>query len=134
VERLVLVLRIQAAASFLYGVAFLFGPDFTLDTIFGWAGAETDFARMVGVLFLSTGWFGLLVARRLESRLDMVWPLVLIPTLLLAVLVAVRAAGNYGGSESFYWTSGAVTVFFAVAVGGSRLAIDRNASPPVQPM
>ncbi len=127
-ERLVLVLRIQAAASLAYGVSFLLTPDFTLDTIFGWQGAETDFARMAGVLFLSIGWFGLLVAKRIDTRLDMVWPLVSVPVLLLAVLIAVRAAGNYLGTDSFYWMSIAVTVFFAVAVGGTRLAV-KNANP-----
>ncbi len=125
-ERLVLVLRIQAAASFAYGVSFMLAPDFTLDTMFGWEGAETDFARMVGVLFLSIGWFGVLVARRIGTRLDMVWPLVLVPTLLLAVLLALQIAGNYASTDRFYWSSLVVTVFFAVAVGGSRLAIDRG--------
>lgn len=127
-ERLVLVLRIQAAASFAYGVSFLLAPDFTLDSVFGWEGAATDFARMVGVLFLSTGWFGVLVARRIESRLDMVGPLVLVPVLLLAVLVALRVAGNYDGTDSLYWTSLVVTVFFAVAVGGSRLGVTQGVS------
>lgn len=122
-DRLVMVLRIQAIVFVAYGLSFLLAPDFTLDTIFGWEGAETLFGRMVGATFLALGWFDWLIASRLDSRLDLVWPLVLVPALLLAVFVAVKVAGNYEGSELFYWVSVAVTVFFTVAVGGSRIAV-----------
>lgn len=125
-ERLVLVLRVQAVVFVAYGVSFLLAPDFTLDTVFGWEGAETLFARMVGATFLALAWLGWLVASRLDSRLDMVWPLVLVPVLLLAVVIGERIAGNYEGSELFYWVSVAVTVFFTVTVGGTRLAVRRT--------
>jgi hypothetical protein len=128
-DRLALVLRIQAIVFVAYGLSFLLAPDFTLDTIFGWEGTETFFARMAGATFLALGWIDWLVASRLESRLDMVWPLVLVPALLLAVLVGQRVAGNYDGTEFFYWSSIAVTVFFTAAVGGSRLAVERADVP-----
>ncbi|MDK1018427.1 MAG: hypothetical protein QGD89_03375 [Actinomycetota bacterium] len=125
-ERLVVVLRIQAVVFLAYGLSFMLVPDFTLDTIFGWENAETFFTRMAGVTFLALAWFGWLVARHLESRLDEVWPLVLVPVLLLVVVIGERASGAYDGSELFYWVSIVVTAFFAVAVGGSRLAVRRT--------
>ena len=128
-ERLRLVLRIQAVVFVAYGLSFLLAPDFTLDTIFGWEGAETMFARMVGATFLALGWFGWLIADHLESRLDLVWPLVLVPVLLLAVLVGEKAADNYQGSDLFFWVSVGVTAFFALAVGGSRLALGSTDAP-----
>ncbi|MFQ5555080.1 MAG: hypothetical protein ACE5GC_06895 [Acidimicrobiia bacterium] len=128
-ERLALVLKIRAVVFVAYGLSFLLAPDFTLDTIFGWEGAETFFARIAGATFLALGWFDWLVASRLESRFDMVWPLVLVPALLLAVVVGQRVAGNYDGTEFFYWTSIAVTVFFTAAVGGSRLAVGTTETP-----
>ncbi len=125
-ERLSLVLRIQAVVFVGYGLSFLLVPDFTLDTIFGWEGAETMFARMVGATFLALAWFGWLVARQLDSRLDMVWPLVLVPVLLFVVLVGEKVADNYQGSDLFFWVSIGVTVFFTVTVAGSRLAVGRT--------
>ncbi len=125
-KRLALVLRIQAVVFVGYGLSFLLAPDFTLDTIFGWEGAQTMFARMVGAAFLGLAWLGWLIATHLESRLDMVWPLVLVPVLLFAVLVGEKVADNYQGSDLFFWVSVGVTVFFAVAVGGSRLALGRT--------
>ncbi len=125
-ERMAMILRIQAIVFVAYGVSFLLAPDFTLDTIFGWADAETFFGRFVGATFLALGWLGWLVASRLDSRLDMVWPLVLAPVLLLAVFVGQRVAGNYAGSELFYWVSISVTVFFTATVGGSRIALGRS--------
>ncbi len=132
-EKLTLVLKIQAVVFVTFGLSFLLAPDFTLDTIFGWEGTETFFARMLGATFIALGWFDWLVMDRLESRSDMVWPLILVPALLLAVLVGQRAAGNYDGTEFFYWTSTAVTGFFTAAVGGSRLAIGADLSNPRQP-
>ena len=128
-ERLAMVLRIQAVVFVAYGLSFLLAPDFTLDTIFGWEGADTLFARMVGATFLAVAWLGWLIAGRIDSRLDMVWPLVLVPALLLAILVGVKVADNYPGSELFYWVSVAVTVFFTVSVGGSRLGVGRTDTP-----
>ncbi len=125
-ERMAMILRIQAVVFVAYGASFLLAPDFTLDTIFGWAGAETFFGRLVGATFLALGWLGWLVASRLDSRLDMVWPLVLVPALLLAVFVGQRVAGNYSGSELFYWVSIAVTAFFIATVGGSRITVGRT--------
>ncbi len=130
-ERLTAILRIQAVVFVVYGLAFLLAPDFTLDTIFGWEGAATFFARMAGATFLALGWVDWLVANRVESRMEMVWPLVLAPALLLTVLVAQRVAGNYEGSESFYWVSVAVTVFFTASVGGLRMLAER---PGVEPL
>lgn len=125
-ERMAMILRIQAVVFVAYGVSFLLAPDFTLDTIFGWEGAETIFVRGVGATFLALGWLGWLVASRLDSRLDMVWPLVLAPALLLGVFVGQRIAGNYAGSDLFYWVSIAVTAFFTATVGGSRIAVGRT--------
>lgn len=119
-QRLTAILRFQALAFVVYGLAFLLAPDFTLDSIFGWEGTETIFVRVGGAAFLGLGWFDWLVADRLESRMEMVWPLVLVPTLLLIVTVWQRLAGNYEGTESFYWVSVAVTAFFAVSVGSLR--------------
>lgn len=125
-ERLALILRAQAVVFVVYGLSFLLAPDFTLDTVFGWEGAETLFARLVGVTFLALGWFDWLIATRLESRLEMVWPLVMVPLLLLVVLVSEKVADNYEGSDLFFWVSVGVTVFFTVAVGGFRLAVGRT--------
>lgn len=127
-ERLTAILRFQAVVFVVYGLAFSLAPDFTLDTIFGWEGAATFFARMVGATFLALGWFDWLVANRLDSRMEMVWPLVLAPALLLAVLVGQRLAGNYEGSEAFYWVSVGVTAFFVASVGELRVLAERSSA------
>ncbi len=124
-QRLAAILRFQAIVSVVYGLAFLLAPDFTLDSIFGWEGTETIFVRATGAAFLGLGWFDWLVANRLESRMEMVWPLVLVPALLLIGTVWQRLAGNYEGTESFYWVSVAVTAFFAVSVGALRVLAER---------
>lgn len=129
-KRLILVLKIQAVVFLVYGLSFLLAPDFTLDTVFGWSGADTLFPRMVGATFLALAWFDWLVARRIEWRLDLVWPLVLAPVLLLVTLVGVRIADNYPGTDLFYWVSIAVTVFFAATVGWSRIAVGKS-EPPI---
>jgi hypothetical protein len=119
-QQLTLILKLQAVAFALYGLAFLLAPDFTLDDIFGWEDTQTLFLRVLGASFLIFGWFDWAVADRLEGRLDLVWPLVAAPALILAVFVAQRVAGNYEGTEAFFWTSVAVTAFFTAAVGALR--------------
>jgi hypothetical protein len=60
--------------------------------------------------------------------MEMVWPLVLAPALLLAVLVGQRLAGNYEGSEAFYWVSVGVTTFFVASVGELRVLAERSSA------
>jgi len=133
-ERLNLFVRLQAIVFVGYGLAFLLAPDFTLDTIFGWEGVETFFVRIIGVTFLGLGWLDWLVANRLELRLDMVWPLAFVPAMLLIVMVAVNAAGNYEGTDLFFWVSLGVTGFFALTVGGARLVVGTAETPRVDAM
>jgi hypothetical protein len=111
-----------------YAAAFLLIPDFTLDTVFGWAGVDLVWPRSVGVAFAALAWIDWLVAAKVESRLDLVWPLVAVPALLLVVLVWSKVADAYQGTNAFWWTSIVVTVVFTAAVGWVRLAAGEDSS------
>lgn len=127
-SRLAMILRIQGVVFAAYAAAFLLIPNFTLDTIFGWEGVDLLWPRAIGVTFAALGWLDFQVAAEVESRLDLVWPLVSVPVLLLVVFVWAMAADTYQGTDAFLWTSLVVTAFFAVTVGWFRVAAERPAA------
>ena len=127
-SRLAFVLRIQGLVFAVYAVAFLLLPDFTLDTVFGWAGVDLVWPRAVGAAFAALAWIDWLVAAKVESRLDLVWPLVAVPALLIVVFVWSKAADAYQGTDAFWWTSIVVTVVFTAAVGWFRLAAGKDSA------
>lgn len=127
-ERLAMIMRIQAVVFGLYGLAFLLIPDFTLDTIFGWEGVETFWPRAVAVPFLGVAWLEWGVASRLDSRLDLVWPFALIPALFLVVFVWEKVADTYTGSDLFFWFSVVLVTVFAVAVAWARMSVGATES------
>jgi hypothetical protein len=112
-----------------YSLLFLLAPDFTMDTIFGWENQPTLWVRGVGIPFAGLAWAEWLVAARLESRLDLVWPFVLVPGLFAVVFIWERTVETYEGTDLFYWMSMAVSVFFFLAVGGFRLAAAQTRIP-----
>ena len=126
--RLALVLRIQGLVFALYAAAFLLFPHFTLDTVFGWEGVDLVWPRSVGATFAALAWIDWLVAAKVESRLDLVWPLVAVPAMLIVVFVWSKAADAYQGTDAFWWTSIVATVFFTVTVGWFRLAVEKGAA------
>jgi hypothetical protein len=128
-SRLALILKFQAVVFAGYSVLFLLAPDWTVDTVFGWADQPTLWVRAVGVPFAGLAWAGWLVANRLETRLDLVWPLALVPGLFVAAFTWERTVGVYEGTESFFWVSIAVTTFFVLTVGGLRLSAEQESTP-----
>lgn len=124
-SRLTSVLRIQAVVFAAYSALFLLAPDFTMDTVFGWADQPVLWVRAVGVPFAGMALTGWLVAANLETRLDLVWPLVVVPALFVVVFLAEKIAGAYEGSDLFFWVSLAVSAFFTLAVGGLRRSAAR---------
>ena len=126
--RLALILRIQGMVFALYALAFLLFPNFTLDTVFGWEGVDLLWPRAVGAAFAALAWIAGQVAAKVESRLDLVWPLVAVPALLIVVFVWSKAADAYQGTDAWWWTSIVVTVFFTAAVGWFRLAAEKDSA------
>ncbi len=127
-SRLAVVLRIQGLVIGVYAAAFLLFPDFALDTVFGWADVDLVWPRAVGSCFAALAWIDWLVAAKVESRLDLVWPLVAVPALLTVLFVWSKAADAYQGTDAFWWTSIIVTVGFTAAVGWFRLAAVRDSA------
>ncbi|MFV1970245.1 MAG: hypothetical protein ACC683_04465 [Acidimicrobiia bacterium] len=115
---LLTIMRLQIAASAIYGISFFFVPDFTLDTIFGWE-TTTGFVRAVGAAFIVLAWIEFNVTKRLSERLDLVWPFAALPTLLLAGFLWEKLADTYDGSDLFFWVTVVVTLFFAIGISAS---------------
>lgn len=124
--RLAVIIRIQSIALVIYGVTFTFLPDFTTDTLFGWEGVDLTWVRSSGIAFLILGWAAWLVASRLEGRLDLVWPLVILPGGYLVAFLAERATDVYQGTDSFWWTNLVVVAFFFVALLWARLTVGES--------
>jgi hypothetical protein len=122
-SRLSIVLKIQAVVSAIYGLAFIFAPGFTMDTVFGWANQPALWIRAVGAAFVGLAWASWLVAIKVESRLDLVWPFVLVSAVLVADFIWERTVETYTGTDLFYWVSLALAAVLFLAVGGFRLAV-----------
>jgi hypothetical protein len=118
------LMKIQMVVFLFYGVTFFLLPGWTLGTIFGFDELPPlGWPRSIGAIFLAITLAEYLSVRRLSERLDLAWFFAAVPGLLLLGFIWDRVAGIYEGSELFYWVSIAVTGFFLVAVGGSRLRI-----------
>lgn len=118
------LMKIQMIAFLIYGVTFFLIPAWTLQTIFAFDQLPPlTWPRAIGGVFLAIALAEYLCDRRLSKRLDLAWFFAAIPGLLLVAFVWDRVAGTYEGSELFYWVSIAVTAFFFIAVGGSRLRV-----------
>ncbi|MGI9606373.1 MAG: hypothetical protein ACR2P0_09575 [Acidimicrobiales bacterium] len=118
--QLTLAMRVQAVVTAIYGVTFFLVPDFMLDTIFQWDGPDTFWPRGVGAMFLALAWIEWSLLDRLADVMTAVWGFVVLPAAIFIAFVWERAADNYDGSDFFFWTSIAVTVVFALWVGGTR--------------
>ena len=118
------LMKVQMITSLVYGVVFFVLPAWTLQTIFAFDQLPpVTWPRGIGATFLAIALSEYLCLRRLSERLDEVWYFVAFPGLLMLGLIWDRLAGTYQGSELFYWVSVAVTAFFFLAIGGSRLRI-----------
>ena len=118
------LMKIQAIALLIYGVTFFFIPAWTLQTIFAFDQLPPlTWPRIIGGLFLAIAVSEYLCDRRLSERLDLVWFLAAVPGFILVAFIWDRVAGNYQGSELFYWVSIAVAAFFFVTIGGARLKV-----------
>ena len=124
VPLLSILMKIQTIALLIYGVTFFFIPAWTLQTIFAFDQLPPlTWPRGIGGLFLAIALAEYLCDRRLSERLDLVWFFTAVPGFLLVAFIWDRVAGTYQGSELFYWVSIAVTAFFFVTIGGSRLKV-----------
>ena len=118
------LMKIQMIIFLVYGVTFFLLPAWTLRTIFAFDQLPPiSWPRAIGATFLAITLGEYFCIRRLSERLDEVWFFTAVPGLLLLGFIWDRVAGSYQGSELFYWVSIAVTAFFFVTVGGSRLRI-----------
>ena len=124
-EQLTLAMRVQAVVTAVYGVTFFLLPDFTLDTIFGWE-TETFWPRGIGAIFLAVAWIEWNLLDRVGEILTAAWGFVVLPVAIFIAFVWERAAGNYDGSDLFFWVSIAVTIVFAGWVGGTRVMVERS--------
>ena len=122
-EQLTLAMRVQSIAAAIYGVTFFLIPGFMLETVFQWDDADTFWPRIAGGMFIALAWVEWNVLDRVADLLTAVWGFVALPTTILIALVWERAADNYDGSEFFYWSSIAITVVFALWVGGTRAMV-----------
>ena len=120
-QRLSIVLKVQALAFFGYGVAWILIPEFLNDTILGWENIDNTWPRGIGVAFVGLAWVAYLVDRKLESRLDLVWPLALVPALYVVTFVSERIADTFPGSDAWWWTNLVVSLGFAIALVGTRV-------------
>ena len=125
-QRLSMVLKAQALAFFGYGVAWILIPDFVNDTILGWENIDNSWPRAIGVAFVGLAGVAYLVERKLESRLDLVWPLALVPSLYVVTFVSERIADTYQGSDTWWWTNLVVSLVFSIAVVGTRVMAKDN--------
>ena len=117
---------IQFLAFLVYGITFFFMPDFTLRVLFGFSPNQlppSAWVRVAGASFLGIAFIEFLVIQYLADRLDLVWPYVAIPALLLIAFIWERIVGTYVGSELFFWVSIVVTAFFFLSVGWARMRI-----------
>ena len=118
------LMKLQMFTSLIYGVAFFVLPAWTLQTIFSFDQLPPiTWPRGIGATFLAIALSEYLCLRHLSARLDEVWYFVAFPGLLMLGLIWDRLAGTYQGSEPFYWVSIAVTAFFFITIGISRLRI-----------
>lgn len=122
-QRLRMIMQIQAIVIGIYGVAFVLLPGFATDTIFGWAGVDLTWVRAAGVPLIALALVEWLVVGDVEHHLDRVWPFVGLPVLYALVFLFERAAGDYQGPDSFWWTNLVVVVVFAAAVAWARLTV-----------
>ena len=118
-------MRIQSIAAAIYGVSFFFFPDLVVGTIFGWD-TSSSWARAVGGLFMAIAWLEWNVAAKLAQRRDLVWPFVLVPASLLAGIVWEKAVSTYEGSDLYFSMVVAVTLFFAILIGGAAAYAQRE--------
>jgi hypothetical protein len=118
------LMKIQMIVFLIYGVTFFIIPAWTLKTIFLFDKLPPlTWPRAIGGIFLSIALAEHLCVCRLSERLDLAWVFAAIPGFLLASFVWDRVAGAYVGSELFFWVSIAVTLFFCVAVGWTRIRV-----------
>ena len=124
--RLSLMLKIEMAAFLLYGLAFLFMPDYTLTFIFGFEESTmplVGWPQVTGAAFLGIAILGYMTDRHLHERLDMVWGFVAVPLLIMVAYLWQMIADIYVGSQIFFWITIAITAFFVLVVGGLRLTV-----------
>jgi hypothetical protein len=112
-------MKVQIVAFAAYAVGWFFVPDLINDAILGWD-TDTFWPRLMGGAFFGIALAEWLVVQRLRDRMDLVWPFVWIPLGILLALLWERAAGDYSGSDRFWWVSVIVTAGFGFGLGWLR--------------
>ncbi len=124
-NRLEMIMKVQAIVFLVYAVGWFFMPEFVNDTIFGWE-TDTVWPRLMGGAFLAIAWGEWRVVEKLEERLDLVWMFAGIPLAFLAGFLWELIADTYPGSDSFAAISIAITIVFGAGVSAARLAAERE--------
>ena len=127
-ERLAMIMRVQAVTFGVYGLALFLIPEFLLDTVFGWENPELFWARAAGIPLIGVSLLEWSVVSRIESRTDLVWPFVAIPGLYVFGFLGSQFADELSGQEGyegFFWLTFGVATFFFVALSWARAVADR---------
>lgn len=112
-------MKVQMITFAAYAIGWFFIPNFINDTILGWE-TDTFWPRLMGGAFFGVALAEWLVIQRLRDRMDLVWPFVWIPLGILLALLWERIAGDYTGSDRFWWVSVVVTGVFGIGLGWLR--------------
>jgi hypothetical protein len=127
-ERLAMIMRAQAVAFAVYGLGLFLIPEFLLDTLFGWENAELFWARAIGAPFVGITLLEWNIAARLDTRMDLVWPFVVIPGLFVIGFLWSEFADELeraDGHEAFFWLGFGISAFFFVVVAWARAVAER---------
>lgn len=120
-ERLRVVMRIQAVVFALFGIGWFFIPGVIMDSLFSMPDVDVGWVRVLGGAFLGIAWLEWAVVQRLEDRVDLVWGFAFLPAIFLISTLWDKAAGSFTGTASFYWMVVVVTTLFAVLVSWARM-------------
>ena len=121
-----LILRLEALAFSLYGLAFFLIPDVINGDLFGWEGTTGLFARIIGAAYIGLALIGWRLTGLGEVDPTVVWGFALVPIGVMIAFIWERAAGTYNGPDFYFWFNLGVTVLFVVLVGGAAIAASRR--------
>lgn len=126
-QRLDLMLKVEAVVFLVYGAAFFVLPSLLLETIFNFNQSPTFlFVRALGGTLIVLAVMGYLISGRLSTRLDLVWCLAVIPAFMLVALIWDRLGTSAVASDSFFWASAVLMALLAAGVGYLRWSVKNN--------